>query len=370
MSIGAGGGGSSQHSKWKAEDKKLWPGEFVNTGTEAGFPPLTLEQILGMLPQTTGLFGGGNAIPTVPRATTPAAVGASGGAENVLPQGAGVARAPDAPPTNTGMGLFNRTGLTNLGIGEKPTTYTPPPSVLTGVNPINAPTVTGVNASLSPTNYEDLQRSLFQANYDPAAAEINRQGAISDRSLNATLANAGLASSGAGLGQIQRQQQERGQQLGTLATTAASNAAVQRYGLQSSEQQANAGRAQEANLKSAGWSQDAQVQNAQNVLSGNKENAANYLTTLGLDQKSTTEARDAFLREQGIMEADLARLDQSAYNNIALAFNEYLKQYGILAELATEKKKGSSKGREGHGGIAVGYSGGGGATPSSGESGS
>jgi len=391
MSLGASGRNDRSHST--NNNYAGFPGQFVSTAGRVVGQPLTLEELLAGLPQTTGLFG----------SATPVGPMGGGGTSLAEPQNVPAADPGGFPPgpnltglttkdlgplgyrpgdyvpgfgsvdpasvaprdritpatSDTGMGLFNRTGLVNTGIGAAPNSYAAPGSVLSGVNPINAPTVTGVNASLSPTNYNDLQSSLFQANYQPAAAEINRQGAIQDRSLTSMLANSGLASSGAGIGQVQRQQQERSQQLGTLGTTAASQAAVQRYGLQSSEMQANAARQQEANLASAGFSQQAQVANAANVLAGNTTNAKNYLDTIGLNEQTAKAARDSFLSYLNIGEQDLARMDATNHQNLSTALDTWLKQYAMLGDIG-RMGLGATESKGQGGGVDASYGGGGG----------
>jgi hypothetical protein len=215
-----------------------------------------------------------------------------------------------------GSGNFNAVGLINSGIGAAPTTYAAPGSVVTP----------GVTPTLGTEGYDKLRQSLYEQSYNPAAQEIQRTGLINDRALQSTLAGAGLVSSGAGIGQEVKAQQDRAQQLGNLATNAAATATGQTLTLQQQEQQANAGR----------------------VLTGNMADAENYLKTIGLDQKSATDAKNSFLQYLGIQETDLSRMDANQQNNVGTALNAWLQQWATLAGAGkTAQSSGDSSGWQG-----------------------
>lgn len=318
-------GGSS--SKQSSKSETQWPSAFVGGATPAVGGPLTLEQLQRNRPTSTGLFGPttptqapaepqapATSAPTTPQFTTahtpygdiqiPTNYGTPAPSPN-LPQ-------PTGAPVDTGMGAFNLQGLANVGIGQAPGVYTPPT--------INVPTAQAATGSLSDGDWNAYRSGLYEQQYRPVADETARLGAQQDRVLQSQLAGAGLASSGAGIGQVQRQQQNREAQLQNLSGQAATNAAVQTTGLQAQELQANLAREQQVNLA-----------NAANVLAGNTANAANYLSTMGLNEQTAQQARASFLQYLGIQETDLARLDQQALQSISGALDAWLKQYAILA---------------------------------------
>jgi hypothetical protein len=227
---------------------------------------------------------------------------------------------------DNGMGLVNRQGLTNTGIGATPQTYTPPS--------INVPNAAAATGSLSEGDWNAYRSGLYEQQYRPVAQETARLGAQQDRSLQSQIAGAGLASSGAGVGQMQQQQQNREAQLQNLSGQAATNAAVQTTGLQAQELQANLGREQQANLA-----------NASNVLAGNTANASNYLATMGLNEQTAQQGRASFLQYLQIAEQDLSRMGKETLDSIALALDSWLKQYATLAgagQVATSSGKGSA----------------------------
>ena len=248
----------------------------------------------------------------------------------------------DAPAAGPGVGGQSALdAVSRLRFGALPAAAAPPsvtaPSVV-------APNAAAASGTVAPAGYDALQQSLFEQSYAPVAREIQRQGSVADRQLAAQEAASGLATSGAGIGQILRQRETRAAQLQSAATDASNAAVAQRYALQYQEAQANAERQQQANLANAGLGLDAQKTNAANVLAGRSADADNYLKAIGLDQQGAAEARSSFLQLMGLQEADLARVDQASRQNLELMINTYLQNFAAAAN-AGQFSIGEGKGK-------------------------
>ncbi len=251
-----------------------YPTPFLEQFQQQFGPGLTTSEVAGGLPRPTSLFA--DTTPNVGRAAT-TSTGAPGAGLGLPTTSTG---GPFRSPTQT---------VSDLGFGTRPN-YAGPGAVTTPM--VRAPDTS----------------TLFEAQFRPVEREITRQGAIADRQTQAELADAGLASSGAGFGTLGRQQRERSQQIQAAATDAATQAALQ----------------------SAGFNFQAQQVNASNVLQGNLANAQNYLQTLGLNEQSAQAARASFLQLMGLQEADLQRLDATQQSNLTTVLNNWLQQFSAV----------------------------------------
>ena len=232
-----------------------------------------------------------------PTPTTPTASGGAPGLTGV-PGGT-----TTGPPPGGGLNAALPGGVAGsvqaLGFGAAPPVNAAPATPTTST--INAPEVTLPGGSL-----DAYRNALFEAQFRPVATEIARQGAIQDRQTQAQLAQAGLATSGAGFGTLQRQQADRNVQVQNAATQAANDAATQAFQADLSTR-----------LQNAGFSLQAQQANAANVLQGNLAGATNYLTTIGLNQQAADQARSSFLQLMGLQESDLQRMDTAQRSNVS-----------------------------------------------------
>jgi hypothetical protein len=270
--------------------------------------------------------------------------------------------------------------LKNLRFGEPPRQFaaptlkeTPLPTAgqasAASVAPpplINAPRITAEQGGF--TDFDALQRALYESQFRPVQRELQRQQGLADEQLKARLAQAGISDSGTGIAQEMRQWSEYDRQIAAASQDAATAAAVQRYGMEYTQSMENAKLRQEANLANAGFSLQAQIENARNILTSNVTSAqlatqasiANaqlatqasiagaqiasqqaiaqaqlQLQTMGLNLQSEQNARQSFLQLLGLQEQDLARQDDFQLNNLSLLYNTYLKQMAIIAQIGT-----------------------------------
>lgn len=255
-----------------------------------------------------------------------------------------------------------------------------------GLSGVTAPTLLAAQMGMAPSGYARYEDALFQSMYNPQAREINRQGDLADRRLQAELAGAGLASSGSGIGQLQESRRTREQDLQARAADAARQATVQRQaqefaeqqfntqlrqqagiqnadfdmqgqqfnaGQQFAREQFNATQRQATNLANAGFSLDAQKANAANILAGDTARADNYLRTLGLNEEMAKGMRGDFLNLLGITQKELERLDASQMEKIGVLLNNWLQQGALLGNLGQRgSNKSSSSGGSG-GGLTI-----------------
>ncbi len=289
-----------------------------------------------------------------------------------------------APPGQGGTNFFSpdnlNQGLMNLGFGQKPTQITPPTigatpmptaghasaSSVAAPPMVNAPQITAEQGGFK--DFDALQKSLYQSQFDPTARELGRQKGLADEQLKARLAQAGISDSGAGISLEQRQNEEYDRQVVSASQDAATKAAAQRYGMEYTQSMDNARMRQEANLANAGFKLQAQVENARNLLTANVASAqlatqasvANaqmatqasiagsqlasnqaiaqaqmQLQAMGLNVQSEQNARQSFLQLMDIQERDLQRLDDFNLNNFSLFFNSFLKQLAIIGQIGT-----------------------------------
>jgi hypothetical protein len=256
--------------------------------------------------------------------------------------------------SGTPNGLNVNQGLANLGIGQM--------SAPIGAPTIGqAPTIMGPQAAASqinfaPQGFDQYQQSVYGQQYAPTEQEIQRTGAIADQQLNSDLASRGLASSGAGVGQVQQQRQQRQVQLNNASIQASNNASVQRFGAQFGQAQQNAQLQQQTALANAGFDQQAQTQNAQNILTGNIQNATAYLQAAGLTTQQAQNERADFLQTMGLQESDLQRLDSQQLASLGMVLNNWLQQTAVVSNAGAV-----SRGQSGAGGESVGQSASGGA---------
>jgi len=334
-----------------------------------------------------GQYGPGGGM-TTPPPREPEVVNTSGGPfsqdtinQNLQGQGFGQRPAPFTAPTITSTpGAASAPGgFSGSAQGMMPTagTVAPPPR-------ITAPTVQAEQGGFA--DFDALQREIFESTYRPAEREINLQRGQADERLNSALAKAGLSASGSGIGQRVRQDQEYSRQVAAAAQDASHQAAVQRYGMEYTQEMDNARLRQETNLANAGFSLTAQVENAKNLLTANITNAqlqtqasiagaanqtqagiantqaqaqiaaANIgaqsaqavanaqiasaqalanaqlqVQTMGLSLEAEQSARRDYLTLLGIQEADLARMDNFELETTAMFYDTYLKQLAILS---------------------------------------
>lgn len=249
---------------------------------------------------------------------------------------------------------------TDLGFGQRPETLQGPGPI--GVERVNAPTLANAPMSQAATvqmpggSLDAFERSAFRSQFAPVAREFDRTAVEQRGQLQGQVAGAGLMSSGAGIGLIQKQAREQSEQRGAMAADAADRAATMRGGFeqqaalvnQQAAQQtalANAEREQQTNLARAGFDAETQRFNAANVLQGNLANAQNYLATLGMNVEQGQQARDSYLALMGVRGADLERMDAGQRANVEMELNAYLQFLGQAINAGkVSKSDGSSKG--------------------------
>ncbi len=248
-----------------------------------------------------------------------------------------------------------------LGFGKAPE-RTEAPTV--GATQISAPSIgatpqaqaTAAEAARVEMPYgsgQQFERAAFRSQFAPVSREFDRQAAEQRGQLQAGVAGAGLGSSAAGIGLMQKQAADQTATRTALASEAADRAALQRYGFeqtaaltnQSAQQQANmanagaqnqmalanAERQQQTNLQQAGLDVQAQQVNAANILQGDLANASNYLAAIGLDAQQAAQARNDFLALQGLRQEDLARMDSGRRQKILDEANFWLQLFGQVA---------------------------------------
>ncbi len=238
---------------------------------------------------------------------------------------------PSATPLfqSDGSGYDNAAAL-GLGFGRAPTAVAAPASISAATPTITAPTAQAAQSNVSNGDYDKYQQSIYQSIEAPQAQELQRQQDLATRQLADQEGNSGLGASAAGVGMQQKQLRDFGQRQSQVSADAAAQAATQRYGAQFQEAQQNAERQQATNLANAGYSLQAQQQNAANVLAGKSADADNYLKTIGLNQQAAAEARQSFLQLEGLKESDIQRLSGQQLNALQLRLNNYLQTFGAV----------------------------------------
>lgn len=218
---------------------------------------------------------------------------------------------------------------------------------------INAATMQAAEANIAPGGFDNYQQALYRSMVNPMQRTLTQQGAEDDRALQAELAQSGLASSGAGLGQLSQQRRQRSEQLRSASLEAADRATQQRFGAEYQQAQFNAQQQQAARLANAGFNMDAQKQNAANIIQGNIAQSENYLKTMGLNQQAAQAMREDFLQMVGLTQKELERLDASHKENLGILLNNWLQQGALLGNLGQRgSQRNSSNGSNG-GGLTI-----------------
>lgn len=225
------------------------------------------------------------------------------------------------------------TALQKLGFGEAANVYAAPGSALSGVNQIAAPTAEAAQVATQGQDWEQFGKTLFESQYRPQEREILRQGEIADKRLQGELAAAGLATSGTGVGQLQKQRTEQQVTLQNVAKEAANTASVQQFGMKYAQDLQNAEFQQQTALANAGFDIEAQKTSSGNVLQGNMADAEAYLKTIGLNETTAAQGRADFLNLLGIQEQDLQRMDTQEHESLRLALNFYLQSLGAMGSI-------------------------------------
>lgn len=249
-------------------------------------------------------------------------------------QAQGAAQQPQTPRFQTStpeLGIDFLGGVDRLGFGQAPNRYDP--ATIRELPQINAPTVQAAQANLAPEGFDRFEQALFRSQFNPVRDELERQGSIQDRQLQAELAQRGLGGSGTTQNALTMQRRDRSQQLTQAASEAADRATTQRYGMEFTQAQQNAERQQQANLAQAGYDFNAQVTNAQNILAGDTARADNYLKTMGLNEETAKAGRQDFLALAGLTEQDLQRMDNQKLQGLGVILNTYLQQAALLGNL-------------------------------------
>lgn len=241
-----------------------------------------------------------------------------------------------APGVGAGLPGGVEGSIANLGFGQTPQTYQQ-----REVEAAPAVTARGVSDMFSQGGREKLANEMYEAQYLPVERRLNLEQQQADRGLNAQLAQAGLASSGAGIGQRAQQGMEYTRERAAASKEAASQAAVQ---------------AQTMRLEAAGLDVQAQTTSAANVLQGNIANADNYLKAIGLTQDGAAEARSSFLNLLNLQEQDLARMDATSLASLSAMMEAYLAEWGVLnqaGQFQTTQETGKKTSSSGSGGISL-----------------
>lgn len=231
------------------------------------------------------------------------------------------------------------------------------PATIRDAPTIDAPTAAAGLMDVAPRGFDQYEQSVYRSLNDPVQRQLAQQGALADRQQQAELAQAGLASSGAGLGQLQTARRQRSEQSMAAAQQAAQQASTSRFDREYGQEMFNAQQRQQASLANAGFSLDAQKQNAANLLLGDSTRADNYLKTMGLNVDAANALRGDFLKTMGLAEQDLQRMDQSARDNLGLWLNQWLQTGALLGNLGQKSKANSSSsgfGISGYGSAGVG----------------
>lgn len=227
------------------------------------------------------------------------------------------------------LGPGGASGAVNrLGFGQPGREYAPP---TIGVERITTPSMQAAQTEIAGGDLARYERQLFESQYRPVQRELAREQELADRQLQAQLARAGLATSGAGVGQRRLQAREYSERQEQAATEAASRAAVQRYGIEFEQARQNTELRQQANLQNANMDLETQRQNAANVLTGNTATARAYLDTIGLNEQTAQAARTQFLALMGLQQEDLSRMDEQRLRTIELIANNWLQQFAAAA---------------------------------------
>lgn len=410
--MGFSKGGSSRSNNTSTT---VYPGEFL-PGFEARYGRgVGIDELIGALPQTSSIFGGGQGFTSATGQSyqPPGGAGAGAGAGTIgldvigsaiqsqfqgNPQGANRLMAELqslAGPGGTGISLdqlrnyagrspradFIRSSLPAMleqftqapqqrfaaSAGPDLSALQIPQSIqrLFGAqaqqsfNPYTireVPGITAPTAQAAQMNVGDLdryERALFESQYRPQAREIEQQGGIADRRLQAELAQAGLASSGSGIGQVQQQRADRMRDLQARAADAAQQATTQRFGAEFAQQQFNAQQQQQTALANAGFDLEAQKTNAANLLAGDTARADNYLKTMGLNVEAASAMRDDFLQLLGITQEEMKRLDASQMEKLGVVLNNWLQQGALLGNLGQRGRQTSSSGGGAGGGLTI-----------------
>ena len=174
--------------------------------------------------------------------------------------------------------------------------------------PIVAPTVQAAQVALplGADTYSQLASSIYASQAEPIIRELGRQGGIADRSLAGNLANASLADSGTGVGQredLLRETQGRQEAVSRDVSAAATAQAIQ---ANLAVNQQNAQLEQQARLTNAGFDYESQVQNAANLLTGNKAVAEGYLNAVGIAGQQASAWTSAYMNR--LSEAERNRI--------------------------------------------------------------
>lgn len=274
------------------------------------------------------------------------------GADQYIPQVMGVlaerqqlADQRNAPPPGTVAGAQNplaglaNQGVSNLGFGqraeeadiERVLGFVPKAGQITG------PNIQAASVQVPGGDYDKYQQAVYRSLYDPQRREIERLGADQDRGLQALLGQAGMASSGSGIGQLANQQRERGERLLTASSEAASRAMAERYGKQFETAINNAKFQQESALEQARLDQNAQISNADSILRTGQAQQSAYLSAIGLNPQIASQARGDFLSLLGLGEQDLARQDQFSQNAMSQMMDAFLKHLGLTIQAGSSR---------------------------------
>ncbi len=183
---------------------------------------------------------------------------------------------------------------------------------------------------------EGLAKSLYASSFNPQQRALQQQQQIDDRQLLAQQSQAGLASSGAGIGQRQELGRQYADRLSGIAADAANNATAQSFQLDQNERIRNAELRQEQMLEQAGFDQNRQIQNASNLLNGNIAESEAYLAALGIDAETAMAARSEFLEYMGLRQEEYARLDEATKERLALMVDSYVRNTANMASVVNE----------------------------------
>lgn len=234
-------------------------------------------------------------------------------------------------------------GVQNLGFGQAYTPFGTPqvgPAAQAATTTLGPTAQAGmVKGDLGGGNLDRWENSIFRSYNDPVVRELQRQQGLDTRHMQSKLAGAGLASSGTGMGQMQRLGREYGQRMQSASEDAVNRAVATRYGfesqqalqnaqLESQRQISNAAQANEMTGLGAKLGQERELTNAQLRQHGQETQAGlqadtNKTNLAGLDQ-----SRSQFLSLVGLDQADLKRMDERQLNVLDQMMKEYM---GLLS---------------------------------------
>lgn len=194
---------------------------------------------------------------------------------------------------------------------------------------ITAPIATAPTVNIPGGGYDQLQESIYNAQFAPVERALEKQSARANRALAGNLAQAGLADSGAGVAQRSALARDYDQRITDAAYDISNAASAQRWNAQIAVEQQNANMALQTNLANAGFSLAAQQFNAQQLVRGNEQAAQGYLAALGINAEQAASYRSGFMQFLGIQNESALAKDKLGLDAASMLFNQKLQSASL-----------------------------------------